>query len=254
MRLLLLCLTLAGSTPALAKEFEGVITGKSISSEPGKAYLDSIKMFLSSAGARVEFTLPASATGTAVGTQYIMVWRAADPDTAYILNPANKTYLKHDISKARQSAGAADAPTVEKLGKATVLGHSVERAKVTFSPTRTREIWVDTSLHFPSAALAAFGMERSTKNGTWAALDKAGIGGIPLKELSADGTSGWEATNVEQKSLPASLFQLPADYHEGKSSLDMLPPAQAEAMKKRLDAMTPEQRAKVEEMMKNAQH
>jgi hypothetical protein len=33
-----------------------------------------------------------------------------------------------------------------------------------------------------------------------------------------------------------------------------LPPAQAEAMKKRLDAMTPEQRAKVEEMMKNAQH
>jgi Domain of unknown function (DUF4412) len=249
MRPLLLCLTLA-ATPALAEDFEGVITGKPLADRAKAGGLESLSMSLSPAGARVEATVVMGQKGE--GEMHtIMVWRVGDPNTAYILNPATKTYLKHDVSKAREAASGAAVPTVEKLGTTTFLGHSVERVRVT-QAGKTQEYWVDTSLHFPSAALGAFGLDKNAKNGAWAAMDKAGVLGIPLKDVNGDGTSGWEASSVEQKRLPASLFEVPADYHESKNGgLDMLPPAQRAAMEERLNSMTPEQRAKFEEAMKN---
>jgi Domain of unknown function (DUF4412) len=251
MRHLLLCLTLA-ATPALAKDFEGVITGKPVSERTKGGGLVSLTMSLSPAGARVEATISMGGQKGEGEMHTIMVWRVGDPNTSYILNPATKTYLKQDVSKAREAASGAEAPTVEKLGTTTFLGHSVERVRVAMGGKSPKEYWVDTSLHFPSAALAAFGMDKNAKNGAWTAMEKAGVFGIPLKELNADGTSGWEASSVEQKRLSASLFEVPADYHESKNGgLDMLPPAQRAAMEERLNNMTPEQRAKMEEAMKN---
>jgi hypothetical protein len=250
MRLLLVCLTLS-STQALAKDFEGVVTGKSVGAEPSKGGIQSMVLSLSPAGVRVEVTVATGQPGPASDMHSIMVWTAANPGTTYLLNPATKTYLKHDIPKT-DSGGAAD-PTikVEKLGKGTFLGHTVEKVRVTTGSQPPREYWVDTSLRFPTTALSAFSMGRNMKNGAFAAMEKAGVMGIPLKDVNADGTSGWEAVSVEQKHLSASTFQVPSDYHEGKSPLDMLSPAQQEAMQQRLNAMTPEQRAKLEEMMKN---
>jgi hypothetical protein len=111
---------------------------------------------------------------------------------------------------------------------------------------------MDTALHFPASALALFGQERGVSNSPWKALEKAGVNGIPLKDMDAEGKSGWEATSVEKKSLAASLFQIPAGYKEAKSALDMLPPEQQAQLKAKMDAMTPEQRAKLEEAMKKA--
>jgi len=253
MRLSLLCLTLLAS-PSLAGDFEGIITGKPVVNDGGVVGLSSMKMYLAPAGFRLE------ASGQKPGSagapfQMTMMWRAADPGATYILNDEAKAYMKHDISKAKQTD--SEAPTVEKLGKASYLGHSVERVKVTFPNRTATELWVDTSLHFPAAALAAFGHEQGGKSGAWRALEKAGVVGIPLKELNGDGKSGWEATSVEKKSLPASLFQVPSDFHEAKDPLDMAPPGQQSALKKQRDDalknMTPEQRAKFEEMMKKYQ-
>jgi hypothetical protein len=248
MRLLLVGLTLF-STLAEAKDFEGVITGKSVSTDPSKAGIESMVLSLSATGVRVEATMGTGQPGADLHS--IMVWSAADPNTAYLLNPATKTYFKHDVSKGTDAAGAAQPPKVEKLGKATFLGHNVEKVRVTTGSLPPREYWVDTSLRFPTTAMAAFSMGRNTKNGAWAALEKAGVVGIPLRDVNADGTSGWEATNVDQRHLPASTFQVPSDYKEGKSALDMLSPSQQAAMQQRLNSMTPEQRAKLEEMMKN---
>lgn len=248
MRHLLVCLTLV-ATSALAKDFEGVITGKPTSADPKSGGLQSITMSLSAAGARVEAVLVLGQQNGEGDMHTVMLYRAAEPDTAYILNGASKSYMKHDLSKARAAAKAVEAPKVEKLGKGTFLGRSVERVRVT-SSNGTWEYWVDTSIRFPASALGAFGMDRSGKNTAWVALERAGVLGIPLKEMSAAG-NGWEATSIEQKSLPASLFEVPADYHETKNGLDMLPPAQRAAMEQRLKSLTPEQRAKYEEAMKN---
>jgi Domain of unknown function (DUF4412) len=249
MRLLLVGLTLF-ATVAEAKDFEGVITGKSVSTDPSKAGIESMVLSLSPTGVRTETTIGTGQPGA--GMHAIMVWSTSDPNTAYILNPATKTYLKQDVSKGNDAAGAAQATNVEKLGKATFLGHTVEKVRVTTGSLPPREYWVDTSLRFPTAAMSAFSMGRSTKSGVWAALEKAGVVGIPLRDVNAEGTSGWEATSVEQKHLSSSTFQVPSDYHEGKSALDMLSPSQQAAMQQKLNSMTPEQRAKLEEMMKNS--
>ena len=249
MRLLLFCLTLA-ATQASAADFEGIISGHPIG--PNEQ-VQSMKMYLSSTGVRMEASgLGQKSTPGGAGFALTMVWQASDPNNFYLLNPANKTYLKHDISKAQAAAGAAEGPKVEKLGPATFLGHTVQRARVTFAQGRAQELWVDTSLHFPASALALFGQERGAQNSPWKALEKAGINGIPLKDMDADGKSGWEATSVEKKSLSASLFQIPAGYTEAKSALDMLPAEQQAQLKAKMNAMTPEQRAKLEEAMKKA--
>lgn len=260
MRLAVLCLTLLAG-PALAADFEGVITGKPTKSDPGKPGLESMKMFLSPAGWRMEATGDMTQKGAkgAAGEETFrmtVLWRAAEPAVTYILNDASKAYLKHDISKDKEVIAGIEEPKVEKLGKATFLGRSVQKVKVTYKD-RTQELWVDTSLKFPAAALAALSRENGAQNASWRALEKAGVGGIPLKEVNADGTSGWEATSVERKSLPTSLFQVPAGFHEAKDALEMAPPGkQAELRKQRdemMKKMTPEQRARMEEMMKKYQ-
>jgi len=251
MRLSLLCVALVAS-PALAGDFEGVITGKSVVTEATAKGVGSMTMYVSPAGFRVEASGQESGS-TRGPLQMTVLWRAADPGATYILNPGAKAYMKHDISKNKPKE--TETPKVEKLGKSTFLGRSVERVKVTDSH-RTTELWIDTSLHFPAAALSAFGQEQGGR-GSWGALQKAGVAGIPLKEVSGEGKTSWEATSVEQKSLPASMFQLPSDYHQAKDPLDMLPAGQQDAMKKQRDEalknMTPEQRAKFEEMMKKYQ-
>ena len=255
MRLLLLFLTLS-ATQALAADFEGVITGKPISADGSTGQLRSLKMFLSPAGVRIEVTAAGDKDGTGAGAGFSIttVWQASDPTHSYLLNPVNKTYFKRDISKAQNAASTAAPPTVEKLGTATFLGKTVQRVKVTFAGAggRSQELWIDTSLHFPASALALFGQEQGGQHSPWKALEKAGVNGIPVKDLDSEGKAGWEASSIEKKSLPASLFQVPSDFHEAKNAIEMLPAAQQAKMKQQLDSMTPEQRARVEEAMKKA--
>ena len=251
MRPILLCLTLV-ALPSWAGDFEGVITGHPVVNGSSGATVNSMKMYLSPAGFRVE------ASGQKPGAsgipfQMTMLWRADEPSVTYLLNDEAKAYMKHDISQVKAAEG--DTPKVEKLGRTTFLGHSVERVKVTFNNGKASELWIDTSLHFPSAALAAFAQQQGEKNSSWRALEKAGVLGIPLKELN--GASGWEATSVEKKSVPKAMFQIPADFHEAKDPLDLASPGQQAALKKQRDDalknMTPEQRAKYEELMKKYQ-
>jgi hypothetical protein len=264
MRSIVLSLTLLASS-ALAADFEGVITGKPTSTTPGKTHLETMKMYLSPAGVRMEATGEASlkgksdaGKGDSDAFQMTVLWRAAEPGVTYIINDQAQAYMKHDISKDKETS-TAEAPKVEKLGKTTFLGRSVERIKVTFpSPSnREQELWIDTSIKFPAAALAAFSQEQRSGSSSLRSLEKAGVTGIPLKEINAAGGSGWEATSVEKKSLPASLFQVPASFHQAKDPLEMAPPGKQAELKKQRDAqlkaMTPEQRAKLEEMMKKYQ-
>jgi Domain of unknown function (DUF4412) len=252
MRLFLLCLTLFATQALAAGDFEGIITGQPLGGPDGAGHLRSLKMFLSPTGVRMEATAGGEMGSKGAGFNITMVWRVSDPNFSYLLNPANKTYLKHDITKAQQTAATAAPPTVEKLGTASYLGRTVQKVKVTFQGGKSQELWVDSSVRFPASALAVFGQEQGNQRSPWKALEKAGVVGIPVKDIDADGKSGWEATSIEKKSLPASLFQVPSDYQEAKSAMDMLPAEQQAKMKQQLDSMTPEQRARVEEAMKKA--
>src|SRR5262249_38063518 len=62
------------------------------------------------------------------GGKTIVIHRADDPNTTYILNDGSKTYSKHTIEKNDESEGTKW--TVKKLGKDTVAGRSTEHVQV----------------------------------------------------------------------------------------------------------------------------
>ncbi|HXX31562.1 MAG TPA: DUF4412 domain-containing protein [Myxococcaceae bacterium] len=256
MRLVVLASLLAAS-PALAADFEGVITGKSIGTEQADP-MRTMTLSVAPAGFRVEGTVSPGKKegGPGAPLHFVMLWRASEPGVTYFLNLDTKTYLKHELTKDNPGDPSAKAPTVEKLGKTTLLGRSVERVKIVHSSGSTEEMWIDTSLRFPPAAVSALSQGDPSRHNTWWALEKAGVTGIPLKQVFGE-KNGWEATQVEKKSVSSSLFQIPAGFHQAKDALEMLSPEQqAEIQKKRqemMQKMTPEQRQRMEEMMQKMQ-
>jgi len=248
--------------PARGADFEGVISGRAFAKEqdPGSPG-GTMRMFISPAGVRMQITgemsMPSKDGGEKrkLSIDFVMLWRSAEPGVHYWINEQNKTYEKKSFEK-HEKEGAKKEIKVERLGKATVAGRSVEHIRVTGSSGHVEELWIDTSLSFPAAAAAALKREE-TEEGWWDAVQKAGFKGIPLKMTNKDGTSGWEATSVEKKSLPGSLFSIPSGYREAKGYMDMLSPEQAQEMRKMqedaMKNMTPEQRKQMEEMMKKMQ-
>ncbi len=91
------------------------------------------------------------------------------------------------------------------------------------------------------------------------ALKDAGAEGMPLKAIMPAPTGGkltMEVVKADKQSLPASTFDIPAGYTKSEGGLDMSGvsnPQIDDARKKMQEAlknMTPEQRARFEQMMK----
>ena len=66
-----------------------------------------------------------------------------------------------------------------------------------------------------------------------------------------------ELTKAEKKSLPASMFEIPAGYTKQEGMMGaagvMASPEQQEQMRKAMENLTPEQRKQIEDMMKARQ-
>ena len=93
------------------------------------------------------------------------------------------------------------------------------------------------------------------------ALQDAGADGFFVKMVTrekgkAEPLTTMELTKAEKKSLPASLFEVPAGYTKQEGMMGAagaMSPEAAEQMKKAMENMTPEQRKQMEEMMKKQQ-
>jgi hypothetical protein len=185
----------------------------------------------------------------------VVIHRASEPNTTYIVNDANKTYTKHTAEKD-DDASDASKWTVKKLGKDTVAGRSTEHVQVARQGGGDNlDVWIDKNLVSAGDLEKAFNAGGRDQSGWWAALRKEGVAGVPLKVVSknAKGETGvsWEATSVKSQPVPDSAFAIPSGYTESKGYGGMggmgPSPQQREQMMQRL---TPEQRKQVEEMMK----
>ncbi len=151
---------------------------------------------------------------------------------------------------------------VEKLGTDKIAGYSCVNARVTASKGGVFDVCVTKELG-PSADWIA-AMNRSDPDAqSWLqALKDEGIEGFPIRWSMRDkGTSklttSMELTRADKKSLPASLFEVPAGYKQTDFAVGGLTPEQQKAMgdaqkqmQESMKDMTPEQRKQVEEMMK----
>jgi hypothetical protein len=252
-----LCLV---ALPALA--FEGVIETK-------------MTFNRSAVGEKAPQGTPTSMTGTGVITikglnsrmeqqmamggmgehKMVVIHRASEPNTTYIVNDANKTYTKHTAEK-EDDASEASKWTVKKLGKETVAGRSTEHVQVSRQGGGDNlDVWIDKNLVSAGDLEKAFNAGGRDQSGWWAALRKEGVAGVPLKVVSKNskGETGvtWEATSVKSQSVPDSAFAVPSGYTESKGYGGMggMGPSQQQR-DQMMQRLTPEQRKQVEEMMK----
>ena len=189
------------------------------------------------------------------GKKMIVIHRADDPKSTYILNDASKTYSKNTVEKNDEAE--ASKWTVKKLGKDTVAGRSTEHVAVNREGGHDHlEVWVDKNLVSAGDLEKAFNAGGRGESGWWAALRKEGVAGVPLKVVAkndkGETTVTWEATSVKSQSVPDSAFAVPAGYTESKGFGGMGAPGGA-SREEMLQRLSPEQRKQVEEMMKQHQ-
>ena len=251
-----LCLA---AVPALA--FEGVIetkmtvTGPKTGEGGSQSFSGTGSITIKGLNSRMEqqMTMP----GITGPMKQVIIHRADDPNTTYMVHEQNKTYQKITSEKGDHDDSAATKWTVKKLGKETVAGRTTEHVQMTRVGSEDQtEAWIDRNLVSAGDMEKAFAANDRGEGGWFQALRKEGVAGIPLKVVAknakGEGTMTFEATAVKAQSVPDSAFKIPSGYTESKGGMGgtLSPDQQKEMRDQMLQRLTPEQRERMEEMMK----
>jgi hypothetical protein len=228
------------------------------------------KLLVSRTGYRMEAEMDlAGASGREKGAKpqrirTTMLGKMSDPDSVYMVDDQNKTYSVWDTKKVREEAGkTVETYTVERLGSDTVAGLSCQKAMLTSSKGSRIEVCVTKELVAPSGWLSAMNRRASGGVSWMSALKENGLDGFPVRWVvgakNREGGTTMELTRVEKKSLPASLFEVPAGYKKTEYAIGGLTPEQQKAlgdakaqMNDALAKMTPEERKQYEDAMRRA--
>ncbi|MCG3191903.1 MAG: hypothetical protein DIJKHBIC_01132 [Thermoanaerobaculia bacterium] len=253
-----LLLPLAMSTTLFA-QWEGAIDMKlttSSSQAQGK-----IKMLIGKTGARSEMDMTAMApAGQAGGAnmKIVSLQKFANPNVVYMLNDANKTYSKVDVSEARKNAGGAKDDTtytVKKGAAGSVAGYSCQNATLTSSKGDEMDMCV--SKEFMSAGDWTKMMSRAQNTGggnMMKALKDNGLEGMPIrmtmKTKGRTETVTTELVSAKKQAVPDSTFDVPAGYKETDTMGMFMSPEMQKQMEDAMKNLTPEQRKQIEQMMK----
>lgn len=262
------------SLPALA-QFEGVIEMK-MEGGSGAAMSGTGKTFVSKTAWRSEMEMTRAdakqdaeklkAMGGQATFRMVVLGKLSEPGITYMINEGAKTFARIDSAEMAKNLpkDAEKKWTVKRLGKDHVAGLACENVKAVEEGKKTEfELCVTRELASGEWIRALQAQQRSS-GGLWMkALKDAGVEGYPLRMVVRESESGpvtmrVEATKVERKSLPASLFEVPPGFKETSLFGTMGGnPEQAKQMeeaqrrmKEAMDKMTPEQRKQMEEMMK----
>jgi hypothetical protein len=248
------------AAPALA-QFEGEIDMKITS--PGMSGLG--KMYVSKVGARTTMDLQTGKMPMKMTT----LMKFANPDVMYMINDQARTYSEMNLKEVRESVAKMKSEqepyTVKVLGSEKLLGYSTKHVLLSRPSERSEmEIWTTKDILGLNYEAMRGLMRRGSNqdDGTFLkALRDAGADGFFVKMITRDKgkpepTSTMELTKAEKKSLPGSLFEIPPGYAKQEGMMGaagVVSPEAAEAMRKAMEGMTPEQRKQMEEMMKRQQ-
>jgi hypothetical protein len=263
-RLLAALLLVGAAAGAAAADFEGVIESKvTVSGGEGGG---SSRTFISRLGTRQEMVI--GPNGQAMTMVTVML--KEKPGVAYMVNDDQKTYAEIDFASMRQAAAkSTETYQARRLGEEKVAGFSCVHGQVEGSKGDHWEVWTTKEISGGESYWASQSSRREERDtaGLYRAMKEAGLDGWPVKVViqskgSRDGAVTWEATKIERKSLPGSLFSL-AGYTKSEGAGPMaamrqmkLSPEQQKGMEEAMEAMKkmpPEQRKRMEEMMKGMQ-
>ena len=253
--------------PALA-QFEGTADMKIVAGERGKKTDGTARLYLTPKAWRMEteVKVPESspemkkALGGKDTYRTIVFGKIAEPRKSWMVNDQTKTFTvlrsdRDDAARERDDGGY----TVTRAGKDKVAGFACE--KVSVQRKGKDEIW--DACFAPDFLSGAWlrAMKETGREGWIGAVHDAGVTGYPVRMVehteAGDEKLRMEIVKVERRSLPASLFEVPAGYRETSmmGAMAQTPEQQKQmedAQKKMEEAMknmSPEQRKMMEKMM-----
>jgi hypothetical protein len=235
--------------PAFA-EFEGIIEMKMMSSHGN----GTVKMSMSKAGVRNDLNIAVPE----MPVRMSMLVRFDNPDVAYNINDAAKTYSVMDLKKTRTAARRMgdEAFTVKKLGKETVSGYPCEHVLVTGRKSGETELWTSKDIMDFGSFSKTMGARSPVNPDYENKLREAGADGFPVKSIHRSGQGEdvtLELVKAQKKSLPASLFEVPSGYAKKEGVMGagpQMPPEAMRSMEENMKNMPPEQREMMEKMMR----
>lgn len=208
------------AAPAFA-QFEGQIDMR-ITAQNG--VVGTGKVFVSKAGTRTEMDMQTTRPPLHMTT----LVKFSAPDVMYLINDGSKTWSAVDTKKLREraakaSAGKPNEPyTVKVLGSPKLLGYDTKHVLLSRPGDKSEtEAWTTQAL----SGLSYESMRGLVRRGTQEdesmqkALKEAGAEGFFVKMVTREKgktefLTTMELTKVEKKSLPGSLFELPAGYQK----------------------------------------
>ncbi len=202
--------------PAFA-QFEGQIEMK-ITGQGGVSGTG--RVFVSKAGTRTEMDMQ---TGR-MPIHMVTLMKFSTPDVMYLINDKSKTYSEIDTTKARAQAAKMtsdrDAYTVKVLGTESVLGYSAKHVLLSRPGDKSEmEAWTSRDLFGLSYESMKGLLRRGAhdEGSMMKALKDAGAEGFFVKMITrekgkVEPLTTMELTKAEKKSLPGSLFEIPAGY------------------------------------------
>ena len=273
-RTVVLAALASASICAAAAQFEGVASFKiTMNQGRGQTAGGTATMYLTKTAYRSEFEIGMGAAGdgkaggkgpTPRNFRMTMFAKLSDPGKLTMLNDENKTYSIWDAKTPAEDAKnfPKESYTVKRLGSGTVAGLSCEKALVTSSRGNEFEVCMSPELGASTEWIAAMN-RRQKDSASWIkALHDAGVDGFPIRWAmkspdSKEPSMVMELTSLQKKTLPASLFEIPAGYRKTDMAVGGLTPAQEKAMsdakaqmEEALENLPPEQRKAYEDMMK----
>lgn len=153
----------------------------------------------------------------------ISIGRQREPGYTIILYPESRTYILHIIDTSLMIK-SEESYQVTRIGTETIQGYPCVHSKIVttsgsgrFKYSSSMEVWTSTAV--PGYALyKKMTSLQTTQTGMISALETAGGGGVFVKLVVSGTEYSMEQLLIkaEEKSLPASLFLIPADYSESK--------------------------------------
>ena len=200
-------------------QFEGQIDMK-ITGQEGMAGTG--KVFVSKVGSRTEMDLESARMPMHMTT----LTKFSAPDVMYLINDKARTYTEMDTKKAREQAakmtGAKDkeAYSIKVLGSEKLLGYSTKHVLLSRPGDKSEmEAWTTTDLLGLSYESMKGLIRRPAQDegSMMKALKDAGAEGFFVKMITrekgkTEPLTTMELTKIEKKSLPASMFEVPAGY------------------------------------------
>jgi predicted small secreted protein len=194
------------------------------------------KMFVSSKGdMRTEMNLTNSVSGNKNSAPIVLIGHSDKPDESVSIDDSAKTYTVNHINRTDLNTGEKTQSTVTKIGDEKILGFNCVHARIIsaknignfYSNIDTFDIWKSNDVPMQSTVKKLMSQfESRTGNFMYepavaGKLKQMGCEGFMVKlQMKTKNTAmTTELTRVENRTIPAGMFETPAGYKEDKSGM-----------------------------------